>query len=91
MASNKPNADMVVKFGIKQLSNPTPVIAKTIFRTVSFLVGIWALVQHLNLGLSKDVVHNINEWAIAIVPIMHFTIKFWGWDYATDKPDTDNP
>lgn len=82
--SQQAEAGKTVKFGIGQIGNPTPIWAKTIFRVVSFIVGIWALIQHLNIGLSEPVVATINEWAVAVVPIVHFTIKFFGWDYKAE-------
>lgn len=74
-------AGKVVKVGVAQLDNPTPMWAKNIFRTVSFITGVWALVQHMDFGLKPDLIADINEWCIAIVPVMHFAIKFFGWDY----------
>lgn len=79
------DAGKVIKFGVNSLSEPTPKFMKMIFRAVSFIVGIWALVQHMNLGLPEHSIKVANEWAIAVVPLMHFTIKFFRWDYSTEE------
>lgn len=84
-------AGKVVKFGLGQLNNPTPMWANYIFRAISFITGIWALIQHMDMGFAPEMVAKINAWALLGLPLIHFTTKFFGWSYDTSKPDTDNP
>lgn len=70
-----------VKFGLGQITNPTPKWAKAIFRIISFATGLWAIAQQMDLGLSQELVSKINSYCVGIVPAVHFAIKFFGWDY----------
>lgn len=76
--------EKVLKFGVGSITEPTPKFMKTIFRAVSLIVGIWALIQHMDLGLTDETIDKANEWAVAIVPVIHFVIKFFRWDYSPD-------
>lgn len=77
--------EKVVKVGLGQLSNPTPLALKYVFRTASFLVGLWAIVQHMEMGIPEDVIPKINEWCVLVLPIIHYAIKFFGLDYKVDN------
>jgi len=77
--------DKKLVFGVGSITEPTPKFAKTIFRVTSFIVGLWAILQHMNLGVTPEITAKINEWCIAVVPIMHFTIKFFRWDYTPEN------
>ena len=74
------NDDKVVKVGFGQIQNPTPKALTYLFRTYSFFAGIWVLIQP-SLGVNHDLVAEINKWVLLGVPIIQFTIKFFGWDY----------
>lgn len=74
-----------VQFGIGQVTNPTPLIAKYIFRAIAFLSGVWALLpQDLLTHISDDTYGQINKWIIVGNTVILFAIKFWGWDYKTN-------
>lgn len=78
-----------LKFGFGQLNKTTPKWANTLVSMVMYLCGVWAIIQHMNLGLAAATISSINEWAIASPLLVHFTTRFFGWD--NNKPDTDNP
>lgn len=73
-----------VQFGVKQLLNPTPMLAKYILRAVAFISGVWALLPQDLIGLSDDVYGQVNRWIIVANAIILFAIKFFGWDYKQD-------
>jgi hypothetical protein len=77
---NSDNARL--KFGAEGFKNPTPKLAKNIFRLISSVVGVWAIIQHFHLGLQPETIAIINEWAIGAVPITHVFTKSFGWDYS---------
>lgn len=79
-----------IKFGVSQVSNTTPLVFKYIFRIYTFLSGLWAILSPNFSGINEHIVSEINKWLLIGVPIMHYLIKFFGWDYS-DKPDTDMP
>lgn len=71
----------VVKVGINQLANPTPDIARIIFRVVLYLSAVYALAIQPNLDIPTDIQAMINKWIIAGNAIVNVTIKFFGWDF----------
>lgn len=73
-----------VQVGIAQLSNPTPIWIKYIFRTYTFLSGLWAILAPQITNIDEHTMAEINKWLLIGVPIMHYAIKFWGWDYKTN-------
>jgi hypothetical protein len=71
----------VVKVGVDQLNNPTPIWIKYIFRTYTFLAGLWAIISPSITNIDEHTLAEINKWLLAGVPVIHYTIKFFGWDY----------
>lgn len=72
----------VVKFGADQIKNPTPVALKYVFRAYTFLVGLWAIVAPSFDWIPPSLVDDINKYLLIGVPVMHYSIKFFGWDYS---------
>lgn len=70
----------VVRFGVGQLSNPTPLFAKHIFRAVAFLSGVWALLPQDLINLSDHAYGQANRWLLVANAIVLFATKFFGWD-----------
>lgn len=70
-----------VQFGIDQLSNPTPSIAKYIFRTILYLSAIWAVIMPTVTELPPDTIAAINKYMLLGNAVINVTIKFFGWDY----------
>lgn len=73
-----------IQVGPSQIGNPTPMIFKYIFRAYTFLVGIWAIIAPSFDLLPPSVVDDINKYLLIGVPVMHYAIKFFGWDYKED-------
>lgn len=73
-----------VQVGIAQLNNPTPTAIKYVFRTYTFLSGLWAILAPSITNIDEHTMGEINKWLLIGVPIMHYAIKFWGWDYKTN-------
>lgn len=74
----------VVRVGLAQVNNPTPLVAKYIFRAIAFLSGIWALLPQDLLNVHDDMYGQINRWIIVGNTVILFAIKFFGWDYKQD-------
>ena len=72
---------MAIKFGAKQLKNPTPKFLKTIFRGYTFLAGLWAIFGQGLFHLPEDITALINKILLTGVPVIQYTIKFFGLDY----------
>lgn len=77
-------ADKVVKFGVSQITNPTPKALKYIFRAYTFLVGVWAILAPNFDWVPPSTMDEINKWLLIGVPIIHYTIKFFGLDFEQD-------
>lgn len=74
----------VVQVGIAQLGNPTPIAIKYVFRIYTFLSGLWAILAPSLTDIPESTMAEINKWLLIGVPIMHYAIKFFGWDYKTN-------
>lgn len=70
----------VVKFGIGQLLNPTPMWAKYIMRAVAFISGVWAILPQDLIHLTDAQYGQANRWIIVVNAVLLFAIKFFGWD-----------
>lgn len=73
--------EQVVKVGVDQLNNPTPKPLLYLFRGYSFLAGLWAILGPQITQIPAETMAEINKWLLAGVPVIHFTIKFFGLDY----------
>lgn len=79
---------MAIKFGAKQLKNPTPQFLKYIFRGYTFLAGLWAIFGQGLFHLPEDVTALINKLLLTGVPVIQYTIKFFGLDYDLESGST---
>lgn len=70
-----------VVFGLGQIGNPTPMMAKHLFRAYSFLAGLWALLAPQFTHITPETMGEINRYLLIGATVMHFSIKFFGWDY----------
>ncbi len=77
--------EKVVKVGVEQLQNPTPKALKYIFRAYTFLAGLWAILAPQITHIPADTMAEVNKWLLAGVPVIHYTIKFFGLDYRTEQ------
>ena len=77
-------ANKVVKFGVNQIQNPTPKTLKYIFRAYTFLAGLWAILAPNFDWVPASTMDEINKWLLIGVPVIHYTIKFFGLDYQED-------
>lgn len=75
----------VIKAGLGQIKNPTPKFLKYIFRTYTFLAGLWAIFSPAITHLPAETIAEVNKWVLIGVPVIHFTIKFFGLDYEMDE------
>lgn len=71
----------VVKFGVKQVHNDTPVFVKWIFRAILYSSGLYALVIQPTLKLPVETQLLIDTWIIVGNNFIHFTTRFFGWDH----------
>lgn len=70
----------VVKFGIGQLQNPTPLFVKYTFRCILFISALWALLS-TQFGLPADVMAMINKWLLIGNSTINLAIQFFGLDF----------
>jgi len=73
----------VVKFGIGQLTNDTPLFIKYIMRTVAFLSGVWGLLPQDLIAMDDHTYGQVNRWILVVNAVLLFAIKFFGWDTPT--------
>lgn len=71
----------VVKVGIGQIDNPTPMAAKWIFRLFTFFSGLWAILAPSITEIDHDIIAKVDRYLLIGVAVMHYAIKFFGWDY----------
>lgn len=72
---------MAIKFGAKQLKNPTPPFLKVIFKSYAFLAGLWALFAPGLTHLPVETLALINQILLMSTPVMGYIITFFGLDY----------
>lgn len=72
---------MAIKFGAKQLKNPTPPFLKVIFKTFAFLAGLWALIAPEFAHLPAETLALINKILLMSTPVMGWIISYFGLDY----------
>lgn len=77
-------AEKIITMGVGAISKPTPLALKYIFRGYSFLAGLWAILAPNFDWLPASTMDDINKWLLIGVPVIHFTIKFFGIDYKYD-------
>lgn len=75
------NQGKTVQFGLSQFANPTPTLAKQIFRTILYLSAIWAVIMPMVTELHPDTIATINKYMLLGNAVVNVTIKFFGWDY----------
>lgn len=75
----------VIKFGAGQLSKPTPKALKYIFRAYTFLSGLWVIIAPNFTHIPAETINEVNKWLLLGVPIIHYTIKFFGLDFQIDE------
>lgn len=76
----------VVKVGLEQLGNDTPIFMKYILRVFAFICGVWALLPQDLIALPEHTINSINRWIPIVNAILLFGIKFFGWA-PKDNPD----
>ncbi len=72
-----------IKFGVAQLSNPTPKNVKIMFRTILYLSAIWAVMSPSLTELPPNVLASVNKYLLLGTAVINVTIQFFGWDYKT--------
>lgn len=75
------NDGKVVKFGVKQLANDTPLWARYIFRTVLYLSAVYVMAVQPTLDLPTGIEAIINKYIVLLNAVVNVTIKFTGWDF----------
>ena len=75
----------VVKFGLGQLNNDTPLFIKYIMRGFAFLSGIWAILPQDLAALTDHQYGQANRWILFTNAVLLFAIKFFGWDTPKDQ------
>lgn len=70
----------IVKFGVGQLANDTPIFMKYILRIVAFLSGLWAILPQDLIAMDDHTYGQINRWIVVGNTMLLFAIKFFGWD-----------
>ena len=74
-------AGKTVAFGTDQLTNPTPVFIKNIFRAVLYLSALWAVISPSVTEIPADTLAVINKYLLLGNAVINVTIKFFGYDF----------
>lgn len=75
------NEGKVVKVGLKQVNNDTPMWARWVFRIILYLSAVYVMAVQPNLDLSESVQALVNKWLLFGNAFINVTIKFFGWDF----------
>lgn len=71
-----------LKFGVGQFGKPTPVWMKTIFKTLLYVSGLWAIIIPLATNLSHALITEVDHWCVIGLAVMRFTISFFHYDFS---------
>lgn len=81
----------VVKLGLDQITKPTPMFLKHLFRFISAITGIWAIVYLAKPdGLNMEFANKVNSWLVLALPALHYLIKLFGWSLPEEAPEQRN-
>jgi len=69
-----------LKVGIKQIGKPTPPVLKTIFKTLLYMTGAWAVVSTQLKGVDDAIIASIDHWSLITLSLYRFTISFFHFE-----------
>lgn len=72
-----------ISFGIAQLNNPTPTLAKNIFRAFLAASAFWALAAPAFTEIDAMTLASINKYLLVGNVAINQLIRFFGWDFST--------
>lgn len=75
-----------VKFGIGQISNPTPKTAKNIFRVVLYAAALANLILQIVVEIPEPVRIIVAKYSIYAVTLVHGISKLFGIDVSDVEP-----
>jgi len=75
----------VLNVGTSSISKPTPLFLKYIFRTYTFLAGVWAIAAPALTEIPEKYIALIDKWIIIGAAVIHFGIKFFSFDYKMEE------
>lgn len=70
--------DTEVKFGLGQVSNPTPPVVTNIFRWVLYTVGVLNIATMTFTAIPAEVTDIINTWSAEVIVFAHAISKLFG-------------
>lgn len=70
-----------IVFGVNQINNPTPQIAKVIFRIILYVSALWAVLSPSITEIPAPTLASINKYLLLSNALVNVTIKFFGFDY----------
>lgn len=70
--------DTQVKFGLGQVTKPTPPLFTNIFRWVLYTVGVLNIATMTFTFIPADVADLINQWSAEVIVFTHAVTKLFG-------------
>lgn len=70
--------DTQVKFGLGQVTKPTPPLLTNIFRWVLYTVGVLNIATMTFTFIPADVADLINQWSAEVIVFAHAVTKLFG-------------
>lgn len=80
-----------VKFGLGQITNPTPKVAKNVFRVVLYTAALINLVLQVIVEIPEPVRIMVGKYSIYAVTLVHSISKLFGIDISDVTPSSGNP
>ena len=75
-----------VKFGLDQIKNPTPLMAKNIFRIVLYTAAVANIVLDIVTEIPPDIKAMIAKYSLYLVTGVHSFSKLFGIDISDIEP-----
>lgn len=79
-----------VKFGINQITNPTPQVAKNVFRVVLYAAAAVNLLLQVVVEIPPDIAALVAKYSLYAVTLVHGFSKLFGIDISQDEPPSTN-
>jgi hypothetical protein len=79
-----------IKIGWNQLNNPTPEIAKIVFRIILYISALWAMVSPAITEIDPATLATVNKYLLLANGVVNVTIRFFGWDIKSTSAPAGN-
>lgn len=80
-----------IKFGFGQITNPTPRVAKNIFRVVLYAAALINLILQIVVEIPEPIRVIVAKYSIYAVTLVHGISKLFGIDITDAEPPRNPP